>query len=63
MNDYMRIKLVAWTAEIESLKADVIYYENLEDYDQVGRAASRLSQINVEILSLLGEGKKVKYGE
>jgi len=58
MSDYIKIKMLAWEAEIESLKADVIYYENLGDFDQVGRAASRLSRLSIEILSVLGEGKK-----
>ena len=58
MNDYIRIKLVAWTAEIEHLKAEIIYYDAMDNYEVVSEKSARLSEINEEILKLLGENKK-----
>ena len=59
MNDYIKIKLVAWTAEIESLRAATSLAEFLQDYNTLADNKDRLREINQEILKLLGENEKV----
>jgi len=58
MNDYIKIKLVAWTAEIEHLKAEIIYYDAMDEYEAISDKSDRLREINQEILKLLGENEK-----
>ena len=55
MSDYVRIKLVAWTAEIEGLKAQLIMAEKEEIVVMIDEITDRFFQINREILTLLGE--------
>ena len=57
MTDYIKIKLVAWTAEIEQLKAEIIISDRINDQDSIVDASNRLGDINSEILALLGEDK------
>ncbi len=58
MNDYIKIKMVAWTAEIEQLKTERIIAEKNDSPLWLEDISERLAEISEEILRLLGENKK-----